>query len=387
MGARRAPLRSWLARSSASWADEAAADAHGAADDLLLGAQLGDDLAVEHDGDEAVLLGGDAGQAGEVVIPLLVEGEVDLVGLGLRVGGPVRIDDVGAVHSHAAFQQDPAADLLLAGLGLRHGLASAARLALALDLGQQLEFRRYGPLEEGQGLLLGVEVELGRLGQQALLQVAGRGQQLLDALAVAFLDAGDLHHDAVAFGAAGGDLGFQHVGGIDVADALLDDLKGPLVGVVLELLLVGVLLRELEDVPLGGEGVAGEEVLGDLFHRGLLVGTHALHAEVVAVHAHHGAREALLLEPGREAVLAVAQIGREGFLALDLQFEVDAAPEVEPQFHLGQGREEVSAAEQHGEDDGEAPEAPFGHGALLTEGGTAQQWCVGPGPAGREDQF
>ena len=53
MGARMAPLLSLRAKSSASSLVKLPRDAHGAAEDLLLGTEDADDLAVQHDGDAA----------------------------------------------------------------------------------------------------------------------------------------------------------------------------------------------------------------------------------------------------------------------------------------------------------------------------------------------
>jgi hypothetical protein len=158
-------------------------------------------------------------------------------------------------------------------------------------------------------------------------------------------DARQFNHDAVAFGPGGGDLGLGHT---ELVDAVLDDLDGALVGVRLQVCLIGALLSDAESLAIKGCVVVAGEVFQDLVDTGLLVRRDAVDLHGLAFHAHHCGREALFRQLALDSVPRIPQIGFQGFLPLDFQFEVDATLEIQTQPDLGQGDEEIGtdAADQ-----------------------------------------
>ena len=190
------------------------------------------------------------------------------------------------------------------------------------------------------------------LGHQALLQPARGGEQALDALALGVAHAGQFHHDPVAFGAGGGDLRFGHA---ELVDPVLDDLQGALVGVILEGLLVEGLLGQGEAGLGEARVVAAGHLLDDLLGLRAPVLGHAFALHQGAFHLQHGVGEAFFPEPVLEPVAGVPLVGLQRLVALDFQFEVDAALEVKAEAHLGEGNEEIRARTADQEGHREAP--------------------------------
>ena len=357
MLARMAPDRSFKARSSASSALKLPGDADRAADDLLPGRQDADDLAVQHEGEEAPLGGGDLRDAGIGLRSLLVQGEVDLVGaeLRLRLAG---IRDRGTVQLDLALEQDPAPDRRLP---LVVGLGGSAAMAFRQGLRKELRALGQGPAEMGQRFRFGSEIGPVDVREQAQLQAARRGQQPLDPVPVPLLDARQLHDDPVALRSPGGDLGFHHP---ELVDAVLDDLEGALVGAGLDAPLVVGPLREGAAVAAEGEGILPEPC-GHAAQGGF---RDPLHLESRTLQPEDGRREALLLEPLLEAVTGLLQVPLQSILALDLQFVMDAAFQVEAEADLLEWNEEPGADQADGQDPRRANARTLAHERLRGNG-------------------
>ena len=207
--------------------------------------------------------------------------------------------DVGAVHVDLAFHQDPVADLLLAGLGLDHGLAGPAGLALALGLGQQFGAWGTAPSKRARAA--------SRVGQpmpwvgsclatRRCSRRPGVVRRPLMRSRSASPTPGSLHHDAVAIGAGGGDLGFGHA---ELVDAVLDDLRGPACWrrpSAASGRSAFWVRRKLS--PSKADVVARKKSWRSFSTVGFWSARVPSTLTGIAIHAHHGVREALLLEAG-----------------------------------------------------------------------------------------